>query len=60
MKISARNILSGRVTRIIEGALNCEVVLEIAPGVEKSYRLFGKGRFFFGYLCTDITPYLAS
>jgi molybdopterin-binding protein len=34
MKISARNILKGRVTRIVDGAVNCEVALEIAPGVE--------------------------
>jgi molybdopterin-binding protein len=34
MKISARNVLKGRVTRIIDGAVNCEVTLEIAPGIE--------------------------
>jgi molybdopterin-binding protein len=34
MKISARNILRGRVRRVVEGAVNCEVTLEIAPGVE--------------------------
>ena len=34
MKISARNILRGRVKRVVEGAVNCEVTLEIAPGVE--------------------------
>ena len=34
MKISARNILKGRITRIVDGAVNCEVTLEIAPGVE--------------------------
>jgi molybdopterin-binding protein len=34
MKISARNILKGKVTKIVDGAVNCEVTLEIAPGVE--------------------------
>ena len=34
MKISARNILKGCITRIVDGAVNCEVTLEIAPGVE--------------------------
>jgi molybdopterin-binding protein len=34
MKISARNILKGRITRIVDGAVNCEVTLEIAPGGE--------------------------
>ena len=34
MQISARNILKGRVTKLVEGAVNCEVTLEIAPGVE--------------------------
>jgi molybdopterin-binding protein len=34
MRISARNVLKGKVTKLIEGAVNCEVTLEIAPGVE--------------------------
>jgi len=34
MKISARNILQGKILRITEGAVNDEVVLEIAPGIE--------------------------
>jgi molybdopterin-binding protein len=34
VKISARNVLKGRVTRIVDGAVNCEVTIEIAPGVE--------------------------
>jgi molybdopterin-binding protein len=34
MKISARNVLKGRITRIVDGAVNCEVTLEIAPRTE--------------------------
>ncbi len=34
MKISARNILKGRVMKIFQGAVNSEVTLEVAPGVE--------------------------
>jgi molybdopterin-binding protein len=34
MRISARNVLKGKVTKLIEGDVNCEVTLEIAPGVE--------------------------
>ena len=34
MRISARNVLKGRVTRIVDGSVNCEITLEIAPGVE--------------------------
>ena len=34
MKISARNILKGRVMKIVQGAVNSEVTLEVAPGVE--------------------------
>jgi molybdopterin-binding protein len=34
MQISARNILKGKVAKLVEGAVNCEVTLEIAPGVE--------------------------
>lgn len=33
MKISARNVLKGKVLQITEGAVNCEVVMEIAQGV---------------------------
>ncbi len=32
MKISARNILKGKVTKIIRGAVNSEVVIELAGG----------------------------
>ena len=34
MKISARNVLRGRVKSVEDGAVNSEVVVEIAPGVE--------------------------
>ncbi len=34
MKISARNILKGKVKKMIPGAVNSEVVIEIAGGVE--------------------------
>jgi len=33
MRISARNQLKGRVTRITHGAINSEVVIELAPGL---------------------------
>lgn len=34
MKVSARNSLKGTVKAVNEGAVNTEVVLEVAPGVE--------------------------
>lgn len=34
MKISARNTIKARVKQVIMGAVNAEVTLEIAPGVE--------------------------
>lgn len=33
MKISARNVLSGKVVSIVRGPVTTEVTLEIAPGV---------------------------
>ena len=34
MKISARNSFKGIVKKVVTGAVNTEVTLEIAPGVE--------------------------
>ncbi|MBN1945751.1 MAG: molybdopterin-binding protein [Bradymonadales bacterium] len=34
MKLSARNLLKGKVKAIHDGAVNTEVILEIAEGVE--------------------------
>ena len=33
MKLSARNILKGRITHVTHGAVESEVVLELSPGV---------------------------
>jgi molybdopterin-binding protein len=34
MQISARNALKATVKKVVDGAVNTEVILEIAPGVE--------------------------
>ena len=34
MRISARNVLKGKVLEVTQGSVNAEVVLEIAPGVK--------------------------
>lgn len=34
LKLSARNVLRGKVKRVVMGTVNTEVALEIAPGVE--------------------------
>jgi len=34
MKISARNVLKGRVKDVARGAVNSEVIIEIAQGIE--------------------------
>ena len=33
MKISARNVLAGKVLKITKGTINAEVILEVAPEV---------------------------
>ena len=34
MKLSARNVLKGKVVEVTKGAVNSVVVLEIAPGIQ--------------------------
>ena len=34
MQTSGSNILKGKVVKFVDGAVSCEVTLEIAPGVE--------------------------
>ncbi len=34
MKISARNVLKGKVKRITRGAVNSEVIIEVSGGLE--------------------------
>ena len=34
MQLSARNILQGKVKQVVHGAVESEIVLELAPGVE--------------------------
>jgi molybdopterin-binding protein len=34
MKISARNLLSGKVKKIIPGAVNAEIIIELPGGLE--------------------------
>ena len=34
MRLSARNVLKGKVKQVKAGAVNTEVVLELVPGVE--------------------------
>ena len=34
MKLSARNVLKGRVKKVVHGAVNSEVVVELPGGVE--------------------------
>jgi len=34
MKLSARNTIKGTVKKLVVGAVNTEVILEVAPGVE--------------------------
>ncbi len=34
MKISARNVLKGKVKKVVHGAVNSEVVVELAGGIQ--------------------------
>ena len=34
MKLSARNVLKGKVIKVTKGAVNSIVVIEIAPGIQ--------------------------
>jgi molybdopterin-binding protein len=34
MQVSARNALKATVKKVVEGSVNTEVILEVAPGVE--------------------------
>jgi molybdopterin-binding protein len=34
MKVSARNLLPGKIKELTNGAVNSEVIIEVAPGVE--------------------------
>lgn len=34
MKVSSRNTLKGTVKKVVPGAINTEITLEVAPGVE--------------------------
>ena len=34
MRLSARNVLRGKIKQVKSGAVNTEVVLELSPGVE--------------------------
>ena len=34
MKLSARNVLKGKVVKVTQGAVNSEVILELAPGIQ--------------------------
>ena len=34
MQTNGSNILKGKVVKVVEGPVDCEVTLEIAPGVE--------------------------
>ena len=34
MKLSARNVLPGRIKQVVHGVVESEVVLELTPGVE--------------------------
>ena len=43
MKISARNVLPGKIVSIIRGPVTTEVTLEIAPGIQIVSTITSKG-----------------
>jgi molybdopterin-binding protein len=42
MKLSARNVLKGKVVNITKGAVNSVVVIEIAPGIQLTSMVTGE------------------
>jgi molybdopterin-binding protein len=42
MKLSARNVLKGKVVKVTKGAVNSLVILEIAPGIRISSVVTGE------------------
>jgi molybdate transport system regulatory protein len=34
MKLSARNVLNGRITQVTHGVVESEIVIQLSPGVE--------------------------
>jgi molybdopterin-binding protein len=34
MKVSARNLIPGKIKEITQGAVNSEIIVEVSPGVE--------------------------
>ncbi len=34
MKVSARNLIPGKIIALTQGAVNSEVIIEVSPGVE--------------------------
>jgi len=34
MKISARNVIKGKVTNVVNGPVSAEVTIEVAPGIQ--------------------------
>jgi molybdopterin-binding protein len=34
MKVSARNLIPGKIKEITQGAVNSEIIVEVSPGIE--------------------------
>jgi len=34
MQLSARNVLKGRITQVVHGAVESEIIIQLSPGVE--------------------------